>query len=353
MNRIVIQKEYKKIIRRRRMGLIALLFLLLILVIYCTKVGYANTSMSDVFSAIRYFISPDKIFQSSAANYKIILLMRLPRVIMGVLAGIGLSTSGTIMQSITRNPLVSPFTIGVSNAAALGAALAIVFIPSALISRELTIIIAAFACSLLCALLLFRVSHHLGSTPTAIVLTGIALNYLFSAASSSIKYFADDRNLSAIVHWAFGSFNGIQWKHNIIVLVVLVFTMVPVLLNLRSLEIISTSDDEYVKSVGVNPAMVRNVCGILSVLQTSVIISFTGVIGFIGIVSPHIGRLLIGNNHKYLLPYSMVIGSILLVLSDTIGRVLIAPTILPVGIIVSFIGTPLFIYLLLKDRKVL
>lgn len=348
-NRIDI--EYNRIERKRRMGLIALFVFLILMIFYCTTVGYANTSVKDVLNSLRYYITGHISNSEDLSNYKIIFLMRMPRIVMAILAGISLSISGSVMQSITRNPLVSPFTIGISNAAALGAAIAIIRFNSNIVNREIAIIIYAFISSCICAFFLFRISEILGSSPTAIVLTGIALNYFFSSASSAIKYFADDRSLSSIVHWSFGSFNGATWKQDIIILVFLIFAIIPIIKNHKSLEVMSVSGDEYVKSLGIEPEKVRKVTGISSVLLTSVVISFTGVIGFIGIVSPHIGRIFVGNNYKYLTPFSMLIGSILLVLSDSIGRVIIAPTLLPVGVVTSFIGTPLFIYLLINERR--
>lgn len=346
-----INSKYYKINQKRKVGFFALLILLVFLIFYCTTVGYADTSMKDVFYAVKYFVTGEVNESIKIANYKIILLMRLPRIIMGVLAGISLSISGAVMQSITKNPLVSPFTIGISNAAALGASIAIVFFTNSIANREIFIVISAFVFACLCAFFLFEVSNILGSSPTAIVLTGIALNYFFSAASSSIKYFSDDRNLAEIVHWSFGSFNGAMWIQNLVILVALIFGLIPIFKYQKMLEIMSVSSDEYVLSLGINPEFVRRITGIASVLLTAVVISFTGVIGFIGIVAPHIARIFVGSNYKYMIPYSALIGSILLVVSDTIGRVIISPTLLPVGIVTSFIGTPLFIYLLVKQRR--
>lgn len=344
-----IEKKFRALERRQKMGAFFLLAFLVFLILYCVKVGYADTSFQNVLEACNYYITGTTEHPENIAKYKIIFLMRLPRIIMGILAGISLSISGLVMQSITRNPLVSPFTIGISNAAALGAALAIVFYTG--LFAETVIMLTAFTVSCLCALLLFRLNGFLGGSATTLVLTGIALNYFFSASSSAMKYFADDRSLASIVHWTFGTFNGATWKQNLIIFVVLAIAIIPILKYQKHLEILSTSDDEYTKSLGINPKLVRSITGVSSVLLTAVLISFTGVIGFIGIISPHVARIIVGNRFKFLIPYSMLIGSILLILSDTVGRIIIKPTILPVGIVTSFIGTPLFIFLLIKTRR--
>lgn len=346
-----IGEQFKHLEKKRKIGLLFLLIMLFFLIIYCVKVGYADTSFSTVIAAFEYYFTGKIQDPEMLSRYKIIILMRLPRIIMGILAGIGLSISGTVMQSITRNPLVSPFTIGISNAAALGAAIAIISYSRFVGKGEFVIILFSFLFSCVCAGILFKISNLLGNSSTTLVLTGIALNYFFSALSSSIKYFADDRSLSSIVHWTFGSFNGATWNQNLIIFFFISLGIFPILKFQRALEILSISDDEYVKSLGINPKFIRNITGLSSILITAGIISFTGVIGFVGVIAPHIARLFVGNNYRYLFPYSMLIGSILLIASDTIGRVIIAPTVLPVGIVTSFVGTPLFISLLLKARR--
>jgi len=255
------------------------------------------------------------------------------------------------MQGITRNPLVSPFTIGVSNAAAFGATLSIVFGISVLPGTQTGTVLTAFLTAFLCAALVYLVSLRVGLSPQTLVLTGIAVNYLFSAATSLIQYFADEHRLAAAVAWAFGSFNGVEWSEVSIAAAVTAASCLLLYRYAPALDLLSSGDDEVTRSLGASPNRVRLVTGALSVLATASIISFTGVIGFVGLAGPHIARMLLGGSHRQMLPFSAVVGALLALIADTIGRMILAPVMLPVGIVVSFLGVPIFVNLILSQRK--
>lgn len=282
---------------------------------------------------------------------KVILHLRLPRIAMAIIAGTGLSISGAAMQGITRNPLVSPFTIGVSNAAAFGASLSIVFGIGLLPGTRMGVVLTAFLFAFLCAGAVYLVSMGAGMTPEALVLTGIAVNYLFSAATSVIQYFADEHRLAAAVAWAFGSFNGASWDQAGTAFAVVAVCFVGLYAFAPSLNVLAGGDDEVARSLGTDPGRVRVVTGILSVLATAGVISFTGVIGFVGLAGPHIARMLLGSDHRLLLPFSAIVGAALMLAADTVGRLILAPVLIPVGIVVSFLGVPIFLNLLLSRRK--
>ena len=282
---------------------------------------------------------------------KIVFLLRMPRVILGILAGIGLSISGTVMQSITRNPLVSPFTIGLSSAAAFGASIAIVLGIGFRPHTPIGVVINAFVLSLICAALVYGIANHIGMTPEALILTGVALSYLFSALTATLQFIADENQLSAAIQWTFGSLNGANWQQVYVIFIIMIITLPILLKNAWVLNAMATSGDEFITGLGINPGKTRKFIGILAVLITSSIISFTGVIGFVGLVSPHIARMTIGSDHRYLIPVSGIFGGILVLLADTIGRTILSPITIPVGIVISYIGVPLFINLILKKGK--
>lgn len=340
-------KRYEFIGRRKWLFISAGIVLVLALALFFTTVGEGEIYVGQVCSAIINGVKGDL----SLTEEKVIVGLRLPRIVMAILAGISLSVSGVVMQSITRNPLASPFTAGISNAAAFGASVSIVFGIGFFPGTEVGIVVNAFLFAFLCALLVYFVAKRGSMTPEAIILTGIALNYLFSAATSTIEFFANEYQLSKVVQWAFGSLNGVKWSQVAVVAVFCVVCFLGVYVFSSSLNIMISGDDQTAKSLGVRVSFVRGITGLFAVLATASVISFTGVIGFVGLAGPHIARMIIGNDHKFLLPFSAICGSVLLLVADTIGRVILAPVIMPVGIVISFLGVPIFVNLILTQKK--
>jgi len=325
-----------------------ILFLLMIISVY---VGTANIGLKEVIWAIAARFIPS--VPKNSLYYSVIWHLRLPRVIMGVFAGAGLAASGTVMQAVTRNPLVSPFTLGISSAAALGASVAIMFTMShsLMVSGKFIIIINAFIFSLLCTLLVFVLSRKRGNSAEALILAGIILMYFFSALTSLLQFFASEQELTAMVNWTFGSLSGSKWDEILIVLCVLLICIPIMMWFSWDLNAMIAAGDEEAATLGVNTSIIRNTCLIISSLITAVIISFTGIIGFVGLVAPHLARLVIGGDHRFLLPASCISGAIILILADTLGRTIVSPMIIPIGIVVSFIGVPMFIYLMMINRE--
>ncbi|MGO1653148.1 FecCD family ABC transporter permease [Senegalia sp. (in: firmicutes)] len=337
------KKEFKKII-----FLVLAALTVLIVSIICTSLGVTDSSLGDVWRTIIKGIRGS--VELSTAE-KVILNLRLPRTILGLLAGVGLSISGVIMQGITRNPLVSPFTIGVSSAAGFGASLAIVFGFGFFGSSQLGIITNAFIASMMCTMIIFLIARKTSLTSESIILTGIALNYLFQASSTTIQFIADDNKLAKVINWTFGTINGAEWSHVKAVGIFVIPCFLILLLLNNKFTIMSTVEDDLAKTMGINPTFFRMIGSILAALSTAAVISFTGVIGFIGLAAPHITRAIIGNNYKYLLPGSALMGALLITIADTIGRLILSPIIVPVGIVISFLGVPIFLHQVVLNRR--
>jgi len=347
-----IEARYHKRQRKHLILILASVISLILLSIAAVGVGSAEISMGDVGQAIFRYMSGDTALSDDVRRLdKIILLLRMPRVLLGVLAGMGLSISGTVMQSLTRNPLVSPFTIGLSSAAAFGACLAIILGIGIMPHTSMGIVLNAFISALLCAVLVYSIAGKIGMSPEALILTGVALSYLFGALTATLQFIADENQLSTAIQWTFGSLNGATWAQVMVVSIILSICLPILLGHAWILNAMASSGDEFIKGIGINPKKKRALLGLLAVLMTASIISFTGVIGFIGLVSPHIARLVIGSEHRFLIPISGLLGGILLLLSDTIGRILLSPVTIPVGIVISYIGVPLFVNLILARRK--
>lgn len=347
----MLQDSYNKEIRKKYMIIISASILTLLLGYVFMTLGMKQASNWQVFIAIEKLFSGTINSGIDVATNKIILLLRMPRILLAILAGVGLAIAGAIMQSVTRNYLVSPFTLGISSAAAFGASVCIVFGTGLFLQSDLGMITCAFISSCGCGLIVYGVSKKIGVKPSSIVLVGIALNYLFSAMTATIEFFAKEHKLEAVVQWTFGTFNRATWEYVLIAFVVVAIGFIILMRYCLPLNAMASNDDEMVKSLGINPEKLRTRCGLVSVFITSTIISFTGVIGFVGLIAPHMARIIIGNDHRFYIPFSGILGALLLLISDTIGKFILYPVNIPVGIVISFLGVPLFIHLILSRRN--
>lgn len=330
--------------------MLAAMILLIIAAFSSCFVGVANVTVGRVFATLL----PGGHFMGAAAlnqtELTVLMQLRLPRITMALVSGIGLGISGLVMQAITGNKMASPFTTGLSNAAAFGASLAIIFGFMPFGSNQVGTVVMAFVFAFICAAMVYGIASAKGMGKTTIILIGIALNYFFSALNASMQYVANEQQLSAIVHWTFGSLSEITWEQIIVVSVILLLIFPFIVRFAWHYNLLSTGDESAV-ALGVNVMRLRLFSGIAVTLISSAIVSFTGVIGFVGLVAPHIARLLIGGDYRALIPLTALSGAILLIAADTVGRVVVSPVIIPVGIVVSFIGVPVFIYLIVKEQK--
>lgn len=340
--------KYKEIQSKKLKRVVFLFIFLLFLIFLFTGIGVTNFNIFQIVDVLKKIS-----FESGelTTSEKIILNLRLPRIILAVLVGMGLAGAGTTMQGITRNALVSPFTIGVSSSASFGASIAIVFGWSIFGRSQLGIVTNAFIFALLCTVLVFIIAMRMKISSQSIVLSGIALNYFFQALSTSIQFLSDDVTLSKIIHWTFGSVNGSNWREVMIVAIVVLPCSLGLYYYNNELSTISVNDDEVLLTMGINIKKIRVFGSVCSSLITATVISFTGVIGFVGLVAPHIARMSVGNNYKYLLPTSFLIGALLVLVADTIGRTIFTPVVLPVGIVISFLGVPIFLKQILSRKE--
>jgi iron complex transport system permease protein len=346
-------RAYSEHVRRRWSFLLLVIVGLIILGAVGVTLGSAREiSIPDVVRGI--------LGQGEEWKVQVIRNIRLPRVLSAIVAGVGLSVSGALMQSILRNPLGSPFTLGISSAAAFGAAFAVIVLgagtlqsassDAVLIGNPYIVTISAFLWCLVCTGAILALSRLRGASAETLVLAGIALGSLFASGLTAMEYFADDVELASIIFWTFGDLGRSTWRQ----LAVLTAVVVPISLyfvrnawNYNALD----SGDETAKSLGVDVRRTRTVGMILASLATSTVVSFFGIIGFVGLVVPHIVRRVIGGNEMYLIPTSCLFGGVFLLASDTVARTVVSPLVLPVGILTSFLGAPLFIYLLVKGRS--
>jgi len=338
--------EYKRLIWKRISFGIFLIFLLILLSAIALGLGAYQMSIAELFRAI-------------LDGNPVLWNVRIPRIITAIFVGASLAIAGAVMQCILKNPLASPFTLGISQGAAFGAAIAIVYFGAGQMHRvgeALTIFnpyvvpIFAFFGSLISAFVILALAKLRDLSPEAIVLAGVAMSALFQAGVMLIQYFATDVQVASIVFWTFGDVARARWIE--IYLIIAVFLICFIYFFYRRWDYNSLlAGDETAISLGVKPQRIRLEGMLLSSFLTAVCVSFTGIIGFIGLVAPHIVRLTIGGDYRFLIPSSALVGALVLLASDTVGRTVISPVIIPVGIITSILGAPMFIYLLLRGGK--
>ena len=275
--------------------------------------------------------------------------LRLPRICTAILAGGGLGLAGCILQAVLRNPLASASTLGVSQGATFGAAFAIVVLGMNT-TGGFGIPLCAFLGSIAVALVILGLSRFRQVTPEGIVLSGVAISSMFTGATTLIQYFADEVQLSTLVFWTFGDLGSTGWEDLGAMGIVVALLAVYCICHRWDYNAL-LSGEETAISLGINVKRLILVNMLLCCLTSSVIVSNVGLISFIGLVAPHIVRMVVGNNHLYLIPGSILGGATLLLLGDLLARTVISPVILPIGAITSFLGGPLFLYLLFKGGK--
>ncbi|MDK6708555.1 FecCD family ABC transporter permease [Proteus mirabilis] len=306
--------------------------------------GPSGLSLTELWNTL---ISPET---ADAGTRVIVWDIRLPYSLMAVVVGMSLGLAGAEMQTILNNPLASPFTLGVSSAAAFGAALAIVLgigIPG--VPAQWFISVNAFIFALLATLLLDFISRWMRVSTSGIILFGIALVFTFNAAVSIMQFIANEDTLQGLVFWTMGSLNRASWDKLYILLVVLVIIFPLSLMNAWKLTALRLGEDRAM-SFGNNVRRLR----LTTLLRISIIsalaVAFVGPIGFIGLVAPHIVRMTVGEDHRFYLPASALIGALVLSIASLVSKNLLSGVIIPVGIVTSLVGIPFFVSIILRHR---
>jgi iron complex transport system permease protein len=349
LSKTEVMGEYQSYMGKRALFFLILLLGTALLASMAVTLGSADLSIREVYAAIMARFLPDYFESTSYAN-TIVWGLRLDRILMGILSGMGLAIAGAAMQGILKNPLASEFTLGVSSAAGFGAALAIV-LGAGFVGGEYLIIGNAFIFTLIASFTVYGLAKYRGITPETLILAGIAIMYLFSAMTSFLQYVGHAEQVQEVVFWMMGSLGKSSWEKAGIISAILAVCLPYLIIKSWDINAMGAGD-ETAKSLGVNVERTRVISMVLVSLITASIICFTGTIGFVGLVAPHITRMVIGGDHRFLLPGSALVGALLLLGADTLARTILAPVILPVGIMTSFLGVPFFVYLFMKRRKV-
>ncbi len=344
------KEKYLRSSKHREVAILLVILVTVITAAVTLVVGNINEDLGEIFKALF-------TFDKSTKEGRFVWLIDLPMIVIALVVGAGLSLSGTVMQCILKNPLASPYTLGLSSAAAFGAAFAIIFLGSGnsalgsiSIDNPYVTMACAFAFSMLATGTILLLTRMTNISAETMVLSGIAIGAIFSAGLSLMQYFADSVQLSAMVSWSFGDLNHSDWKWDFIMLMILLPIAAFFVLkrwDLNSLD----AGDEVAKGLGVNTERFRTVSLIVTAFLSAMLVSRYGVIAFIGLIGPHIARMIVGSDHRYLIPMSMVMGGCILLIANCIGANIARPMVLPVGLLTSLLGGPMFIYLLIRRYR--
>lgn len=345
---------YRGAIRKRVRLFFLILLLLALLTIYALAVGSYDLSPASLVRAI--------FGQAEGPTETVVWNIRLPRIVAAILSGWGLGLAGVTFQSLLKNPLASPSTLGVSQGAAFGAAFAIVVFgaggmqagalrtqgasPLNILSLY-TVTFFAFGGAVAATLVILALARVKKLSPEAIILAGVALSSLFISGTILIQYFASEVEIAAVVFWTFGDVARSTWREIGLLAVAACGITLYFVLHRWDLNAL-LAGEETAKSLGVEVERIRVLGMLVATILAALVTCFHGVIAFLGLLAPHIGRRLIGPDHRLLIPCSCLLGAFLLLLADTFGRVIIGSGTLPVGVLTSFMGAPLFLYLLWK-----
>jgi len=343
-----VKEEYKKFIGRKVFFISFFILLTILLCGISISLGPLKFSVLEVYATILDKFFPN-FFDVPELAPIVVWNIRITRVIIGVLAGVGLAIAGAEMQGTLRNPLASPFTLGISAGAGLGAALAIIA-GVGFIGGGFLLVANAFLFSLIPSFVIVGLARFKRATPETMILAGIAMTYIFSAVSSLLHYFSEAEELKDVIVWLMGSLGRATWGNLSIISLVLVVCIPLLMWKSWDLNVMGAGD-ETAKSLGINVERTRIFIMIVASLLTATIVCFTGIIGFIGLVAPHITRICIGGDNRFVIPASGAFGAAFLVGADIIAREVVAPVIIPVGIITSCVGGPLFLYLIIKRKR--
>ncbi len=338
---------YTKYVGRKVLFITLCLVALVIVTMVALCIGSAGLSLSEVM---------DQIINQSGIAWSI----RLPRVLVAVVAGAMLAVAGSVMQCLLKNPLCEPYTLGLSQAAAFGASFAILFLgagalhssskDAVIISNQYSVTICAFCFCMVSTLVVLALTRLTKVSPEAIVLSGIVLGSIFGAGLTAIQYFASDVQIASIVHWTFGDLSRITWDNLLLVGALSVPILLYFMYNRWNYNAIDAGIDTA-NSLGVNVDRHVLVGMVLSSVVAAVIVSLMGIIGFVGLLAPHMVRRVIGSDNRFVIPAAAVVGALILLVSDTLARNIISPLVLPVGVITAFLGGPLFLYILIRRYR--
>lgn len=338
-------REHSVVRYRRIVFLGTMLVLLLLLAGYKITLGSYDITLTEVYGALWDHLT-GHIADPTEDN--IVWKQRLPRVLTAVLVGIGLASAGSAMQSMMKNPLADPYTTGISSGALFGATLAMT-VGISLVGGYYGRVLNAFIFAMVPALLITLLSKWKKPSPAMMILVGISIMYIFNALQAYMMLRADPNSASSVYTWSIGSIGMTTWEQIPLIAAVSLLGFLVLFLSSAALNVMNSGDD-YAKSLGIDADRFRIFCLFVISLMTAGIVSFTGIIGFVGLVSPHIARIFVGSDNRVLIPASAMTGACMMLLCDIVAFHLVGTT-LQIGVVTAMIGGPLFMAILLLQKR--
>ncbi len=312
---------------------------------YTVTIGSVQISFVEAYQTIWNHLTGN--ISDTSVDF-VIWDLRMPRVIGGIFVGVGLAVCGVVMQNTLKNPLADPYTTGVSSGASLGATVTLTVFGGALGSWYGAI--GAFIFALVPVAIMIGITKMKDASATTMVMAGIGIMYIFNAVTTMMMMSTNSQTMQAIYNWQVGTLDLLAWEQLPVLIVVVVIGVIISMLISGKLNVLATGD-ESAKAMGINADRMRIWCLILVGVVSAAVVAFTGLIGFVGLVAPHITRLFIGSDNKFLIPAAGVFGGMLMIIADAVGRIILFPEVIQVGVIMSFIGGPVFLALLLGSKK--
>jgi iron complex transport system permease protein len=347
--RAQITARYNKSTKKKIFFIFFLFILVIIFTGIAATIGAYQISFIEVYSILFHGLFHNVETYEQYAIWD----LRLPRILLAILAGAGLAVAGTMMQGILKNPLAEPYTMGIASGAAFGAALAIILgtgiLGTSVLGGRYILIVDAFVFALIPAVVVLALVLYRKPTPGTLVLAGISMLYIFSALTMLIEVPANPDAVKVAQFWAIGSLERASWQDIFPISLVLACCLPLLMWKTWDVNILN-SGDETAESIGVNVKRTRIFVMMVSAVLTAGVVCFVGAISFVGLVAPHICRMIIGADNRFLLPASAMFGAVLLLVADTIARTIAAPLVIPIGIVTAIIGSPVFLYLILKKK---
>lgn len=337
--------NYEALIRNRLLILVVTAFLLIFLFVLNISTGPSMLSLKAVAGTL---LMPGK---SAYENYVIVWIMRMPVAMMSIVIGASLGVAGAEMQTILDNPMSEPYTLGISSSASFGAAIALVFGKSLVpVAKDLAVSVNAFLFSLGSALFIFMMAKWKAGQISVVILAGVAVNFLFGSLTSILQYMATEDALLNMTHWLAGDLTVSTYQTVLIVFGIFLAGFPLLILDSWKLTALRLGDDKA-KSLGVNVEFLRLKVLIIVSLITAAAVCFVGTIGFIGLAAPHISRSFIGEDHRFHIPFSAVVGAGIMSVASVISKTLVPGSVIPVGIITSIIGIPFLLSIILRGKR--
>lgn len=335
--------------------LIAILSCILIIsILSAITLGNVDIKLADVYGVIafKWFKLDAFTHLSSGPLHDIVWLIRFPRILLAATVGMGLAVCGVIMQATVKNPIADPYILGISSGASLGATVAVLLgVGHQFGANAIGVMSFLGACLSSFIVVTISMRRGVGSSVGKLILAGMAISTLFSSISSFLIYMANNRNATQeIMFWTMGSLAGATWDKVAIALPIMLLGSVLFWGQFKALNVMLLGDDTAL-TLGINCGQLRVYYLILSSLMVGISVYVAGIIGFVGLMIPHGVRMIFGSDHKYVIPLSALLGSIFLVWADVLCRIILEHSELPIGVLISLIGAPVFIYMLLKQSQ--